>query len=107
LEKDCYLKAGVKQKTFYTKLKNIERIRYFNKIRQLVPNSRCCYTEKARDAVKTVFARCGTISKSELDELSVLAGLDLYRPYEMSDESNKYTRLLASVSRAIGNVAIL
>jgi len=38
-------------------------------------------TRKARDAV-TVFTRCGTISKSELDERSVLAGL-----YEMSESS--------------------
>jgi len=40
-------------------------------------------TRKARDAV-TVFTRCGTISKSELDERSVLVGL-----YEMS-ECSKY-----------------
>jgi len=48
------LKSRVEQMPFWTTLKNNERICYFNKIRQMVPNSRCCYTWKARDTV-TVF----------------------------------------------------
>jgi len=74
------LKGSVEQMTFLTVLKNIEWIGYFKKSGRLFQIVGAA-TRKARDAV-TVLTRCVTISKSELDERSVLAGL-----YKMSESS--------------------
>jgi len=41
-------KGRVKQMIFLNDALNIERICYFNKIRQIVPNSRCCYTKSTK-----------------------------------------------------------